>query len=90
MVTIFVFKLLLEVWLKCPFEVLLQDLLVELQCVHDLSDVLEVDCVRNAQTLHPVCMTPLLEVFLEGTTTPVACTAANLAFELLAKSMQFE
>ena len=58
--------------------------------MHDLSDVLEVDSVRNAQTFHAICMTPLLEVFLEGTATPVACTAANLTFELLAKSMQFE
>ena len=90
MIAIFVLKLLLEVWLECPFEVLLQDLFVELESVHDLSDVLEVDCVRYAKTLHTVGMPPLLEVLLKGTTSPIAGTATNLTLELLSKPMQFE
>ena len=83
MIAIFVLKLLLEVWLECPFEVLLQDLFVELESVHDLSDVLEVYRVWYAQTLHTVCMTPLLEVLLKGTTSPITGTATNLTLKLL-------
>lgn len=46
-------------------------------------------CVGDLQTLHTISVSPLCEMFLEGTSTPVAEVTADLAFVFNAKSMQF-
>ena len=85
-----VLELLLEVRLERVFEVLRQDLLVQFQCVLYLCDILKVNCVGDPKTFHLVSVSPLLEMLLEGPTTPVGRPTADFALELLAQSMQFE
>ena len=89
-VPLLVLKLLLEVRLESAFEILSQDLLVELEGMLDLCDVFEVDRVGDAEALHLVGVAPLLEMLFEGATAPVAGTPADLTLELLAQAVQFE
>ena len=85
-----VLELLLEVRLERILEVLRQDLLVQFQCVLYLCDILKVNCVGDPKTFHLVSVSPLLEMLLEGPTTPVGRPTADFALELPAQSMQFE
>jgi len=55
----------------------------------NLSNVLEVNGVRDFEALHTVSMSPFLEVLLESSSAPIACATAYLALELNAKTMQF-
>ncbi len=54
----------------------------------DLGHVFEMRGVGNVEALHAVCMAPLLEMLLEGTSTPIACAATNLTLKFLAQTMQ--
>ena len=54
----------------------------------DVGHILEVHSVWNLEALHAICMAPLLEVLLKGTSAPVAGATANLALELNTKAMQ--
>jgi hypothetical protein len=62
---------------------------MQLKRMLDLSHLSKVSRVRNPQTLHPIRMSPLLEVLLKSTTSPVARPTANLALEFFVQPMQF-
>jgi len=87
-VSVEVLKLFLKVGLEAPFEILLEDLLVESESVLNLSYILEVRAVRDSQTLHAVSVAPFLEVFFKSTAAPVRGTTTNLTLEFLAKAVQ--
>lgn len=67
----------------------MHQLLVQGECIVDGGDVLEVDRVGDLQALHPISVSPLLEVHLEGTSSPVAIVPANLAFVFDPQPVQF-
>ena len=77
----------MEVWLEGAIEVLNENLLVQGEGMFNLSDVFEVDRVWDPKALHLVGMAPVLEMLFEGSATPVARSATNLALELLAEPM---
>ena len=54
----------------------------------DLCHVFEMRGVGNVEALHTVCMAPLLEMLLKGTSTPIACASTNLTLKFLAQTMQ--
>jgi hypothetical protein len=45
--------------------------------------------IGNFKAFHPVCMTPLLEVYLKSSTTPITEVSTNLAFIFNTQSMEF-
>lgn len=55
----------------------------------NLSNVLEVGTVWNAQALHAIGVAPLLEMFFESASAPVRSTSTNFTLKLLAQSVQF-
>jgi hypothetical protein len=83
-----VFELLFDVRLERVLKGLFQDLLMKFECMLDVRDVLEVYLVRNAQTLHPERVSPLLEVLFKSPSTPVTGASTNLTLKLLAQPMQ--
>ena len=54
----------------------------------DVSNVLEMQLIRDAEAFHAKGVSPLLEVLLEGSSAPVTCTSADFAFKLLAETVQ--
>lgn len=89
-VTFLVLELFLEIWLESALEVLCQDFLVQFQSMLNLCHIFEVDSVWNSKALHFVGMSPLLEVFFEGSATPVAGAATDLTLEFLAQAVQLK
>ena len=89
-IALLILKLLLKVRLERAVEVLNEDLLVEGKCVLNLRNIFEVDRVRDAETLHLVGVTPILEVLFEGTSAPVARSATDLTLELFAEAVKFK
>ena len=79
-----ILEFLLKVWLERTVEVLDKNLFVKSESVLDLSDVFKVNCVRDAETLHLICVAPVLEMLLKSTAAPVTCSATNLTFVFLA------
>ena len=63
---------------------------MQLQGVLNLSNILEVDSVWYSEAFHLISMSPLLEMFLEGSATPVASTSTDLTLKLLAETVQLE
>lgn len=83
-----ILELLLEVRLESPLKVRLHQLLVQTQRLLNPRHIFEVTRVRDPQTLHAVGVTPLLEMFLEGTSAPVGCPTTNLTLKLFTQTMQ--
>ena len=55
----------------------------------NVYDVLEMDGVGYLEAFHPVGMAPFLEMFLEGTATPVAGTSTDFTLKFHTQAMQF-
>ncbi len=58
------------------------------QRIVDRGNVFEVDCVWDLEALHPVSVSPLLKMHLEGSSSPIAKISTDLAFILDTKPMQ--
>lgn len=87
-ISLIIFELLINISPKLRFLRFPHQFLMQCQCVIDSCDVFEVDCVGYLQTFHAVCVTPFLEVHLEGTAAPVTVVAADLTFVLDSQSVK--
>lgn len=56
----------------------------------NLCHIFKVNGVWNSKALHFVCMSPLLEVFFEGSATPVAGPSTDLTLEFLTQAVQLK
>lgn len=64
------------------------NILPELLCISDFSDLIEVLGIRDTQDAHAGLMPVLPEVALKCPSAPVGCPPADLALELLVEAMQ--
>ena len=54
----------------------------------NLSDVFEVRCIRNSQTLHAISVSPLLKMLFECSWTPIWSPTTNLTLKLFTQTVQ--
>jgi hypothetical protein len=61
---------------------------MQFQCMLDISDILEMNSVRDLQALHSISMSPLLEMSLKGSSSPVRSSSTDLALKLQPQSVK--
>ena len=85
-----ILKFFLVVRLESLFVVVLENSLVQAQCLFDGGHVSEVNRIRYLQTLHTVSVPPLLKVLFESFFTPIAGATTDLTLVFDTEAMKLE